>query len=128
MIKTGDLVTTTKAGKIWGYIPYSKKIVGNVTSVSTDGYAVLVKCNDSGILFAVRIMDLKLVQLNERTVTMRDIDGKLVQAKVGDMVAAWCCVSKHVRGGRIEAIKKGFRVEGLKHTPKAINCMFIGER
>jgi hypothetical protein len=58
---------------------------------------------------------------------MKDTNGLIVHAEVGDTVAAYCYLWKGVRVGKIERIKNGFRACGLKITPKAKKCVFISK-
>lgn len=62
------------------------------------------------------------------TVDMRDINGNIVKAKVGDTVAAYCYIFKGVRVGKIQGIKKGFKIENFKITPAASKCIFVKRR
>lgn len=59
------------------------------------------------------------------TVKIRDENYQEVDAKVGDKVAAFCSVSKRVIVGRIQSVKKEFKVDSLKITPKASRCLWL---
>jgi len=59
------------------------------------------------------------------TVDIPNERGNIVQAKVGDTIAAYCYLWKGIRVGKIEKIKNGFSACGLKITPKANKCLFL---
>jgi len=61
------------------------------------------------------------------TIEMKDVNGVIVQAEVGDTIAAYCYLWKGVTIGKIERIKNGFQACGLKITPKAKKCVFIAK-
>lgn len=59
------------------------------------------------------------------TIEIPDIDGNIINAKVGDIILAYCITCKKIRKSKIEGIKKGFKVD-LKYTPKASSCIWLG--
>lgn len=59
------------------------------------------------------------------TITMKDQNGHLVDAQVGDTIAAFCPMTMRASVGQIESIKKGFRACGLKITPKPTKCVWL---
>lgn len=62
------------------------------------------------------------------TIEMKDASGVVVQAEVGDTIAAYCYLFDGIRVGKIEKIKNGFQACGLKITPKASKCLFIAKK
>lgn len=61
------------------------------------------------------------------TVKILSEKGEEVDAKVGDVIAAFCCTSSRVTVGKIERIKNGFQACGLKITPKPRKCIWLSE-
>lgn len=59
------------------------------------------------------------------TVLMIDENNNKVQAKVGDRVAGYDAISKRVVVGKIEGIKKGFKMAGMKVHPRPIDCIWL---
>ena len=60
-------------------------------------------------------------------IRMADKDKNIIEAMVGDTIAAYCCISERAVIGKIEKIKNGFVACGLKITPKAKKCVWLSK-
>jgi len=126
-VKIGDVVKVTVSDTLPYANPYRKGTTGVVKAISLSGRVVLLKVRGQHNKVTVPLYHLKFHQIPKFVVDMRDSHGNIVQAKVGDLFAAYSFSKKRVMVVRIESIKKRFSLDGWKNSPKASQCIFIGE-